>query len=66
MKGDKMAKTINNSANITYRYGTLTDSVNSNVVTTLLNENYGLDAEKTTHNLNWRPSENLTFVFSSS
>lgn len=57
-----MAKTINNSANITYRYGTLTDSVNSNVVTTLLNENYGLDAEKTTHNLNWRPSENLTFV----
>ncbi len=56
-----MVKAINNSANLTYRYGTITDSINSNVVTTLLNENYSLNVEKTTHNLNWRPSENLTF-----
>ncbi len=57
-----MANTINNSANITYRYGTTTDAASSNLVTTTLADNYSLKAEKTTHNTNWRPSENLTFV----
>lgn len=57
-----MAKTITNSANITYNYGELTDSVNSNVARTSLNESYGLTAEKTTLNSNWRPKENLTFI----
>lgn len=56
-----MAITINNSANITYKYGTLTDSAASNVATTELAENYSLKAEKSSHNTSWRPAENLTF-----
>ena len=56
-----MAIIMNNSANITYRYGGLSDAANSNVATTQLAENYSLKAEKSTYNTNWRPSENLSF-----
>ena len=56
-----MAITINNSANITYKYGTETDTAVSNVASTELLEDYSLSAEKTSQNSSWRPSENLTF-----
>lgn len=59
-----MAITINNSANISYRYGTLNDAALSNIVTTSLAENYSLSAEKSSRNSSWRPSENLTFDLS--
>lgn len=59
-----MAKEINNSANITYQHGTLTEAANSNMVTTMLTESYGLTAEKISSNTNWRPSENLSFILS--
>ena len=57
-----MAITINNSANITYQYGTLTDTAKSNLVTTMMAESYSLIGTKTSLNTNWRPSENLTFM----
>ncbi len=59
-----MAITINNSANITYKYGTSTDYALSNVAMTSLEEDYGLSAVKTSQNSNWRPGENLTFNIS--
>lgn len=57
-----MAVAINNSANITYEHGTLIDSANSNLVTTMLAENYSLNATKSAQNIDWKPSENLTFI----
>ncbi len=53
--------TINNSANITYKYGEITDGALSNIATTILAENVNLNAEKTSNNSAWRPSENLTY-----
>lgn len=56
-----MATPINNFANITYKYGTSTDSAISNIATTQVEEDYGLTAIKLSNNSNWRPGENLTF-----
>ena len=53
--------TINNSANISYRYGELTDTAASNTAVTNLAETFSLIATKTSNNTTWRPSENLTF-----
>ena len=57
-----MAITINNSANITYKYGEITDGALSNIATTSLAENVSLSAEKTSNNSSWRPSENITYI----
>lgn len=56
-----MAININNSANIVYSHGTNTDGASSNLVTTILNEDHGLTATKSSNNTTWRPSENLTY-----
>lgn len=56
-----MATTLNNSATISYVYGTTNDASTSNLVTTQLEENYSLKAEKTSNNTTWRPQENITF-----
>lgn len=56
-----MATIINNLANISYKYGTLTDTAVSNVATTSLSETFSLTASKTSNNSNWRPQENLTY-----
>lgn len=53
--------TINNSANITYRYGGVTESALSNIATTTLAESVNLNAQKTSNNSTWRPSENITY-----
>ncbi len=56
-----MAIVLNNSANISYQYGDMTDGALSNIATTSLVENVNLNALKTSNNTSWRPQENLTF-----
>lgn len=57
-----MAITINNFANITYKYGNITDGALSNIATTQLVETVSLNAVKTSNNSSWRPSENITYM----
>lgn len=59
-----MAITINNSANISYRHGGITDGALSNIATTSLAENVSLNGVKTSNNSSWRPSENITYNIS--
>lgn len=56
-----MAITINNSANISYKYGSITDTAASNTAVTNLEETFSLIASKTSNNSTCRPGENITF-----